>query len=546
MDVVLVTIDALRYDCIGNLPDSGFLERYGMEDELSTPTMDSIAKNGVTFTQAVSTAPETPMAHASLFTGMYPPKHGIRSFFHRKLSKNSRTIFEIFDANDFKTIGVGDKVVFHDALELSRGCEHFIDHDKGDQKVFETINKIKSDSNDLFLFHRFLDVHFPYLVCKSPPSEGYLEESFHQAKRICDRFDYEFILKPENMDKIISHVRQWNDIREYLDGKQTVDEVLLPLYIKGVSKFDKGRFENYLANLRELGVLEDEYLLVITSDHGEGVIRSEKTEDTTRRFDHSYANLDELVRIPLVFTSPSLLPQSKNIETQVSIVDILPTIVDLLDLSLRDRGDGPQGKSLAKVINGQTNSGSIGYSEYALWNDGRFDDSNIFKDMFSSNGEVLEYDALFRRRSIRTPRYRYVELGQELSNESLPKDPENFVRELFRRVRAKWPKKHPNEIEEMTSLIVNEQVTRDDLIDEILSEAILDNRYALYDLRTDPQEHVNLLLTDFEQYETEASKFKDQMAKVVNQTVNDMNDSVCSDEGIGESVHKNLEDLGYL
>lgn len=546
MDVVLFTVDALRFDCISHIQQTQFLERYGLTDELSTPTMDAIASKGLTFTQAVSTAPETPMAHASLFTGMYPPRHGIRSFFHRKLPQKIPTIFEMFKTNGFTTVGVADEVVFHDVLELTRGCDQVFDHDDSDQDLFDTIEQIKTKSSDLFLFHRFLDVHFPYLVTRNPPSNEYLKESYREAERICSKFDYEFHLGEEDISNISAHSRQWNDIRNKLRGKKAVDELLLPLYVKGISKFDKGRFEAYISVLEELGVLDDEYLLILTADHGEGLIKAEKTEDNTRRFNHSFANLDDIVRIPLIFASPSKISQSQLIDSQVSIVDILPTIVDLLDLSYPDNEATPQGTSIMPIIDGQMNSGSPAYSEYALWNDGRFDDRSVFKEMFSSHRDILAYEPLYRRRSIRTPNYRYVELGQDLSDEIKSKDPEPFVTELFRRVRATWTRDHEKEIDELTNRIKNNGVSRQVIIDQFLTDAILSNRYALFDLQTDPYEQINLLLLDHEQYKSTANTLKQDMACILEENRDTTDIYKDTMDGNEEQVLENLKDLGYL
>lgn len=546
MDVVILSIDALRFDCINWTQHTRFLDRYGMAEELLTPTMDSIAEDGVTFTRAISTSPETPMAHASLFTGMYPPRHGIRSFFHGKLSKTVQTIFQIFNNNGYGTICVATKPVFHDILELSRGCDQFIDDKKGDQEVFASVEKMKSTKEDLLLFHRFVDVHYPYLVSRSPPSNGYLKDSYRESKRICNQFDFKFFLDNQEATSTKAHYKQWSHILDKLEGRQSVDEVLLPLYIKGVSKFDKGRLKHYISSLKDLQILADEYLLILTADHGEGLIRAEKTVDRVKRFRHSFANLDDLVRIPLIFSSPSKLPQSEVFETQVSIIDILPTLVDLLDLSLPENGDLPQGKSLVPAVNGDSDTGSIAYSEYALWNDGRFDDVNLFKEIFSSEDEKLEYNPLFRRRSVRTPKYRYVELGRPLSDEILSKDSNIFVNELFRRVLAKWPSNHKNEIEETTARLKSGDISRGELVNEFHSDAILSNRYALFDLKTDPYEQVNLLLVNREEYDTISNKLKNKMEQISGETTTEEDFQVKKNRISDKDLYDNLKDLGYL
>src|SRR6185436_10187149 len=66
--IVLVTIDTLRADRLG---------AYGRSPSI-TPALDALATRGVVFENAWTTAPLTVPAHASLLTGLLPPKHGLR------------------------------------------------------------------------------------------------------------------------------------------------------------------------------------------------------------------------------------------------------------------------------------------------------------------------------------------------------------------------------------------------------------------------------------------------------------------------------------
>src|SRR4029079_19721228 len=68
LNLVIVTLDTTRADRIG---------AYGSH-EVETPAIDRLASEGVLFDQAVSAAPLTLPAHSSLFTGKFPPEHGVR------------------------------------------------------------------------------------------------------------------------------------------------------------------------------------------------------------------------------------------------------------------------------------------------------------------------------------------------------------------------------------------------------------------------------------------------------------------------------------
>ncbi len=64
--VVLITLDTTRADHLGGYGHKGGI----------TPNLDALAREGVLYTRAWSTSPWTLPAHASMFTGKYPTRHG--------------------------------------------------------------------------------------------------------------------------------------------------------------------------------------------------------------------------------------------------------------------------------------------------------------------------------------------------------------------------------------------------------------------------------------------------------------------------------------
>lgn len=515
-NIILMVVDALRYDCIGNV-QSKILSKYDVKELLKTENMNRFTDNGVIFTEAISTAPDTPPAHASLFTGMYPTKHGIRTFFNAQLNNNTETIFEILKKEGYSTFCVADKPLFC-LMELARGCEYNIDEGHSDKKLFALLQKHKDE--ELFIFQRFMDVHFPYFVSDSPPSSDYLCDSFRETERICEEYDIEFTLKDGDYDNIANHTEQWLKIREHLQNKKGVVECLLPLYIKGINKFDRLRFKNYIKNLEQMGILDD-CLLILTADHGEAVIRSDKVEDGKVRFDHCYANIDELVHIPLVMYSPDFaFFQRKIVNAQVSIVDIMPTILSFLGISYAK--ERYQGQCLFPTIMGMDTGSSPAYSEHSWWNDGGYNDAKEFKKLFAwmKEGCNAAHDGticqpLMRHRSIRTPTYRYVELGEEVTGlDFLEKDGKHFIRTLYRKIKANWDKLYEEDINIQVEKLANSEETRQSIMNKMMAEAKLANRYALYNLENDPYEEVNLLLVNSKRYGHIAEELKEIMERI--------------------------------
>jgi Sulfatase len=95
LNVVVVTLDTTRSDRIG---------AYGAKD-VETPVLDSIARDGVQFDQAVSVAPLTLPAHSSIFTGKFPPEHGVRDNGGFFLGPDQVTLAEVLKQRGYRTGG---------------------------------------------------------------------------------------------------------------------------------------------------------------------------------------------------------------------------------------------------------------------------------------------------------------------------------------------------------------------------------------------------------------------------------------------------------
>jgi arylsulfatase A-like enzyme len=103
MNIVLICIDTLRFDCVGYQPDKKELREYNLEGLLKTPTLDGIAEKSLCFTNCFSTNTYTTAAHASVFTGLYPPRHGVRAFYNHKMDSGVKTLAETFREHGYET-----------------------------------------------------------------------------------------------------------------------------------------------------------------------------------------------------------------------------------------------------------------------------------------------------------------------------------------------------------------------------------------------------------------------------------------------------------
>ncbi len=76
--VLLVSLDNLRYDCVSYAKEKPHLKQFYVENLVDTPNIDEIASGSSVFTNCFSTSSYTTSAHASLFTRLLQPKHGLR------------------------------------------------------------------------------------------------------------------------------------------------------------------------------------------------------------------------------------------------------------------------------------------------------------------------------------------------------------------------------------------------------------------------------------------------------------------------------------
>lgn len=295
--VVLVTIDTLRADRLGC---------YGSTD-VSTPNLDRMAREGAMAIRATAHVPLTRPSHTSLFTGMLPTRHGIRDNISPARVPEVPTLATVAKAAGFRTAAFISSIVLAGGGGLERGFDLYSDdlakdasaedvpfmnelQRPGDETVAEAIGWIESNRDSrLFAWIHLYDPHEPY-----EPPEPY-------RARYADRpYDGEVA---------------WSD---ELVGR--LDEAL-------------GR----------LGLREDT-LLVVTSDHGEGLGEHRETL-------HGFFIYETTLAVPLLMRGPGVVPGTR-IESLVQTVDLLPTLVEMIGLELPADGEA-SGVSVASALRGE-------------------------------------------------------------------------------------------------------------------------------------------------------------------------------------------------
>lgn len=445
--VIMVSIDNLRFDCVGYQPNKTELAKYNLENVLNTPILDSIAEKSVCFTNAISTSTYTTASHASIISGLCPPRHGLRAF-HDRLSENVMTLAEIFKGQDYLTVLATDWLYAWKPYDLHRGFTYIFDRE--DKELYKFLDLHKNDK--VFLLIHYLDVHEPYMYAEQKISENYNTDYFDVLNKLCKEYNIEYETNEKAYDI-------W---RMFCDKVKRDRKVLFPLFVKGVNKFDNGRFNEFITYLKNLKYYDDS-LIIIFSDHGEGRC----LEDDINYFSHSGALYDNVIRIPLMIYNKNLKHQI--VDTQISTVDIFPTIIDLCfnNIHIPYKIDG---QSLLSEINGNNHKDRLAYSE--VWR-------------YHSNDRIL-YQRCVRIGYKKYIIYSIPEIFQESTMLNIP-DNEEFIKKLYQCILGRNPEKEG--LEHYLKKIYINNISKKDILNSFLeSEEHKIKRFVMFDLNNDPEE----------------------------------------------------------
>lgn len=309
-NVLLVLLDTLRADRVGI---------YGNQRNL-TPYIDQVAKGGTTFLQTVAQAPWTVPSHASFFTSLYPSETGCdrKSTEGNILQESYLTWAEYLQREGYATVAFTTGGAIRGFLNLTQGFDAYQDVVYSSAYSMETIYerfrdwRDERDGEPWFAFLHTYAVHFPY------EHEQYV--------------DYRPIF------------RDWNDHRQYLND----------IYDGGVRYADEwvGSLIRYLQQMNEM----DSTLIIIASDHGEDL--GERW--LPRPDQHGHTLYDELLLVPLIFHLPGVIPKDRKITKQVRLIDMLPTVLDLLHYNPPAFAHG---MSLAPLMEGKAEGERYAFSE---------------------------------------------------------------------------------------------------------------------------------------------------------------------------------------
>ncbi len=116
-NIVLLTLDTTRADHLG----------YAGWPYASTPNLDALARRGLRFERCDSSAPITLPSHATILSGLFPPRHGVRDNGTFVLPDGIPTLAERFAQGGYDTAAVVSAVVLSRRHGLDQGFRIYDD-----------------------------------------------------------------------------------------------------------------------------------------------------------------------------------------------------------------------------------------------------------------------------------------------------------------------------------------------------------------------------------------------------------------------------------
>ncbi len=274
--VILISVDTLRAD---HLPAYGYRG-------VDTPNLDALRQDSILFENAYSQVPLTLPSHTAIMTGLLPPQNGVRDNLGYALGPGPATLAGALKAKGYATGGAVSTIVLSHATGIARGFDFYEDNIEP-SKVSQSISRVQRNGADtqallaewvaghsgkpFFAFLHLFEPHSPY----EPP------EPFLSRYKL--RYDGEIA----RADEIVG------DFLKFLKQSDVYDRALI----------------------------------VFLSDHGEGL--DDHGED-----EHGVLIYRESIHVPLMVKLPKSARRGESVRAAVGLVDVFPTIVDVLGMPL--------------------------------------------------------------------------------------------------------------------------------------------------------------------------------------------------------------------
>jgi arylsulfatase len=329
--VILIVVDTLRADHVG---------AYGSKEEF-TPNIDSLAARSHLFENAVATSSWTRPSIAGMLTSRFPTSLGLLDKTD-SLHDRAVTVQEVLGNQlDFQTFAVITNGNISAQWGFDQGFDQFVwpnlrrsypddfpihVAEGVTQRVLRLIDR-REEGRPFFLFALYVDPHDPYL----PHPELQTEEE------LPGRFD--------------GSRRELHELDRLRGTSTSADRERIKHLYAGEVRYADHWIGELLAGLNARG-LQDEVMILLTADHGEGL------------WDHGLRGhgndlYEESVHAPLVVHLPSMTERdATRISEPVSLADLAPTILATVGAQ---KPTAFQGSDLSPLMAAESRSPALDY-----------------------------------------------------------------------------------------------------------------------------------------------------------------------------------------
>ncbi len=309
LNLLVVTLDTTRADRLG---------AYGRPTASATPVFDRLAADGVLFEQAMTSAPLTLPAHATMFTGSFPPQHGLRDNGGFFLPPTATTLAERLRDRGFRTGAFVGAFVLDSKWGLDQGFEHYADDFDLVKTRGGSLGDVSRPANEV------VDLALPWLTSvKDQRFFAWLHfYDAHAPYAAPEPFASQHPGQPYNAEVA----------------------------------FADAQLGRVVAFLEQHGLL-DRTVIAVVADHGEGL--GEHGEGT-----HGFFVYETSTHVPFLIRAPFSATRGRRVAAPVRTVDLTPTLLDLVDATAPNGDAASPGRSLAALmVDAPGASGVDGYAE---------------------------------------------------------------------------------------------------------------------------------------------------------------------------------------
>lgn len=369
-NIVLVVVDTLRGDHAD--PEQA---------KARTPAIDGLARDGVRFERAFAHSPATLPSHAALFSARPPSETSVRTN-GQPVPKDLELLAQWLAQHGYAThaaVSLASMWPSSDRRGLDRGFQRYdkgrYSTTRGDEIVhtLDTTLEQLAGEQPFFLFAHFSDPHEPYDAHGTVERFAELAFEGRSLGSLCVSESTQTrreLMLPPGTHPLAIHASSdfelrslefaapgvdlsWQIVEGALHAAQSrlivavtnpapapvastltlwvhdaVPEDEIPLRYRGEVEFADRCIGELLGALKRRGMY-DSSIVVLTADHGEGL----GEHSTWGHIVHLY---DELLHVPLVIKLPSTLPGREPLQASrkrlVRLIDVAPTLLDLVDL----------------------------------------------------------------------------------------------------------------------------------------------------------------------------------------------------------------------